>query len=423
MEMRKQVMSFNEFINEAYRIISEAEGENIGSLDSLKKLFGGGLGLSKVDQDKFNKIIDRFDNLNPSKGLAEDLEEDAETITTALNNKAEGVNIKQRGVTNDVAVGKKYKWLVNGTCRVKGSPTAALDYNDGSFGYNKYLADEETITEPISDLLKKLFNQNMLVLRELATEGKKALKKDSNFGTKGKAKGKIYQFRTIDEESLDTDIIQILNYNEETVPSANPSGEYGFAFPIYTIDKVDEFGEELSVDIYEEVLPPNPLESTEEVENLPYNSSGVDFFAENDVVIGDDGMAALRAILSEFNSISKIVVNGGASSKPTKRAGGNEKLAQDRMNAGVTALTQMKKDGVEQLKSAVIEKGKAAVQSGAASESDPKNQQVSFVISGSIRKMSAKPNNEPQVIQKVDVKKAQRVTFKKNFIYCSFDIA
>lgn len=415
-------MSFNEFINEAYRIISEAEGENIGSLDSLKKLFGGGLGLSKVDQDKFNKIIDRFDNLNPSKGLAEDLEEDAETITTALNNKAGGVNIKQKGVTNDEVIAKKYKWLVNGTCRVKGAPSSDSSYNDEAFSYNKLTADEETNTEPISDVLKRLFDQNMLVLREMSLAGKKGLKSDSNFGKKGKAKGKNYQFRTIDEASLDTDIIQIINYNDETV-SANPVGEYGFAFPIYTIDRVDEFGEELSVDIYEEVLPPNPLESTEEVENLPYNSSGVDFFAENDVAIGDEGMAALRAILSEFNSISKIVVNGGASSKPTKRAGGNEKLAQDRMNAGVAALSQMKKDGVAQLKSAAIEKGKATVQSGAASESDPKNQQVSFVISGSIRKMSAKPDNKPQVIKKVDTKKAQRVTFKKNFIYCSFDIA
>lgn len=420
--MKKQVMSFNEFINEAYRIISEAEGENIGSLDSLKKLFGGGLGLSKVDQDKFNNIIDRLDNLNPSKGLSDDLQEDAETITTALNKKAEGVQIKQRGVTNDAFVDKKYKWLVNGTCRVKGASTSTDENNDMAASYNKFYAEEDTNTEPISDVLKRLFNQNMLVLREMSLAGKKGLKSDSNFGKKGKAKGKNYQFRTIYEPSLDTDIIQIVNYNEETL-SINPVGEYGFTFPVYTIAKVDEFGEDLSLDIYEEVLPPNPLESTEEVENLPYNSSGVDFFEENAVVIGNDGMAALRAILSEFNSISKIVVNGGASSKPTKRAGGNEKLAQDRMNAGVAALAQMKKDGVAQLKGAAIEKGKATVQSGAASESDPKNQQVSFVISGSIRKMSAKPDNKPQVIQKVDVKKAQRVTLKKNFIYCSFDIA
>lgn len=420
--MKKQVMSFNEFINEAYRIISEAEGAEIGSLDSIKKLLGGGLGLSKIDQDKFNKVINRLDNLNPSKALGEEVEEAAETITTNLNKKAEGITIKQRGITADERVEKKYKWLVNGTCRTKGSPSTASEDNDVAASYKAQYNDENTVTESLADVLKRLFDQNMLVLREMSMAGKKGLKSDSNFGKKGKAKGKTYQFRTIDEASLDTDIIQIVNYNEETI-SANPVGEYGFVFPIYTIDYVDNAGEELSVDIYEEVLPPNPLESTVEVENLPYNSSGVDFFAENDVAIGNDGMAALRSILSEFNSITKIVVNGGASSKPTKRAGGNEKLAQDRMTAGINALTQMKKDGVEQLKSATIEKGKATVQSGAASESDPKNQQVSFVISGSIRKASAKENNQPQVIQKVDIKKAQRVTFKKNFIYCSFDIA
>jgi len=177
------------------------------------------------------------------------------------------------------------------------------------------------------------------------------------------------------------------------------------------------------MDTYEEVLPPDPTELTVEVTDKPYNSSGVDFFEENDVAIGEDGMAALRSILSEFHSISKVVVNGGASSKPTSRAGGNEKLAKDRMAAGVAALNQMKKDGVTQLDKATISAGTATVQAAAPSESDPKNQQVSFIISGTIRKIAETTDKTPVTIQKVDVKTAQKVTFRKNYFYCSFNIS
>jgi hypothetical protein len=173
--------------------------------------------------------------------------------------------------------------------------------------------------------------------------------------------------------------------------------------------------------MYTEVIPPNPSESIEEVTDLAYNSSAMDFFEENKVVIGEEGKASLNAILSEFHSISKIVVNGGASSKPTSRAGGNEALAKDRMKAGVAMLNQLKKGGVAQLKGATIAEGKAEVQTGAATESDPKMQQVSFVISGSIRKIENKGEAKEITIQRVDLKRADRVSFKKSIIYCSYN--
>jgi len=426
--MKKQVLSFNEFVFEAYRIMNEEEKKPVsGSLDALKKLLGGGLGFDKNNQTILNTLIDRLDELNPSLDLENDAKSIAEDLTVALNKASEGIEIANSGVTPDGEVTNTYGWLVNGTCRVKGAPSTRNQYEDDvAYGPGNKEGSgvaNDTATEPLAIILKRVFDYNIDVARAMAEGGSKILKKDSNFGTKGKSKGKSLQFVTILEESLKTDIIQIVNYDEDAVPGQSPSGEYGFAFPVYTIAGISDDGNELSKDIYEEVLPPDPTGLTVEVTDKPYNSSGVDFFEENDVTIGEDGMAALRSILSEFNSISKVVVNGGASSKPTSRAGGNEKLAKDRMAAGVAALNQMKKDGVAQLGKATISAGTATVQAGAPSESDPKNQQVSFIISGTIRKIAETTDKTPVTIQKVDVKTAQKVTFRKNYFYCSFNIS
>jgi hypothetical protein len=423
--MKKQVLSFNEFIFEAYRIVNEEEGKTTGSLDALKKLLGGGLGFSKSEQSKLDTLIDRLDELNPSAKLEEYATDSADTLSVALNKASEGINIANSGVTSDRSVKDKYGWLVNGTCRVKGSPSYRNDPDVSWSTGNKETSGvgNDTTTESLANVLKIVFEYNLSVAKEMAEGGKKLLKRDSNFGTKGKSKGKALQFVTILEESLKTDIIQVVNYDEDDVPGQSPSGEYGFAFPVYTIYDISDDGNELSMDTYEEVLPPDPTELTVEVTDKPYNSTGIDFFGENEVEMSEDGMAALRSILSEFHSISKVVVNGGASSKPTDRAGGNEKLAKDRMKEGFTVLGQMKKDGVEQLKNAVITEGTATVQAAAPKESDPKNQQVSFIISGTIRKISESTDKTPVVIQKVDIKTAQKVTFRKNYFYCSFNIS
>jgi hypothetical protein len=99
----------------------------------------------------------------------------------------------------------------------------------------------------------------------------------------------------------------------------------------------------------------------------------------------------------------------------------NEAPVAEPMKAGIAMLTQLKKDGVAQLKSANIAEGKALVQKAAANESDPKMQQVSFVISGSIRRIDSKGEAKAITIKKVDLIKADRVTFKKSFIYCTYD--
>jgi hypothetical protein len=415
MEMKKQVLSFNEFINEAYRIINEAEGDG-GSIDALKKLLGGGLGLESADQKKFVTVIDRIDSLGMTSTYAEEAKEFAQNITDFLNSKASGVNIKQKGLTDDKEVENKFEWLVNGTIRVKGNPTMR-DQGDLGSGID----DDTSVPYPLADVIRGLFSYNLSILNDQM--GTSNIKKVANYGKKAKDKKNYPKFLTIDEESLKTDIIQIIDFSPSASDGVKSAvGEYGFAFPIYTINNIIKGeGNELSKDMYTVVIPPNPSESIEEVTDLAYNSSATDFFEENKVIIGEDGKAALNSILSEFHSISKIVVNGGASKKTTTRAGGNEALAKDRMKAGIAMLTQLKKDGVAQLKGATISEGKAVVQSSAATESDPKMQQVSFVISGSIRKIDNKGDAKSLIIQRVDLKKADQVRFKRTVLFCSYD--
>ena len=432
--MKNRIYSFEEFLNEAYRIITETEGAE-GSIDSLKKLLGGGLSLKGDTYNKLVKIIDSINSLGVSSAYSEQATDFAQKITDFLNSKASGVNIRQKGVLmKNNNVPNKFEWLVNGTVRVKGNPTLL---ESGALGSGT--ANDTSVPYPLADVIKGLFLYNLGILNGQVGKDTKVLKQESNYGTKAKNKKDAAKYLTIDEKSLDSDLIQIIPYAQETL-DLGPIGEYGFVFPIFTIEAIGkEEGNELSKDIYTEVIPPSPLESTEPVKDLAYNSSAMDFFGENEVKIGEDGKAALNAILSEFHSISTIVVNGGASKKSTiyrkdnplkvkdkegkeiSSLTGNEALAYERRSAGITALEQLKTDGVAQLKNAIITPGKAEVQSSAAAESDPTMQQVSFVISGSIRKIDDKGGAEKIEIRKVALRKADKVTFKKSFIFCTYD--
>jgi hypothetical protein len=48
-------------------------------------------------------------------------------------------------------------------------------------------------------------------------------------------------------------------------------------------------------------------------------------------------------------------------------------------------------------------------------------QQVSFIISGSIRKIDNKGKAKEITIKRVDTKKADKVRFKKTIMYCTYD--
>ena len=191
--------------------------------------------------------------------------------------------------------------------------------------------------------------------------------------------------------------------------------KYGWQFPLYGLSEkaiTKTGGELIDASYYDKVVEPGGNEVA--VEDKQYSAPPeASFFPADGVIISDSGKQALNLILSEFNSISTIVVHGGASSRPTTRAGGNEQLAKDRQAAGIAQLEALKKAKVKQLTNAVISKGTASVQtSDPEIPSDPTKQQVSFTISGMIRQINVTPK-KAVVIPVMETLKADKVTFTK----------
>ena len=419
MKTRPVFESYEEFVYAIKNAIYEAEtGE--GSIDALNKLLGGGLKMASDDLKKLKIIVDGMNTMMTS-AAADEFKEWAQNISDYFSKGEEGVK-PASGVVQYVETMNSFDWLVNGTVRVKGEPRMNDTGNGGLYGTG-FREDDSSINTPISDILRGIFAYNLQVLSEIVdkakSSGKEKTWKQCNGGKKGTGKFEGFSpFLSIDENSLKGDIIQVVPYKDSIGGKSNI--EYGFIFPVYTVYKISKGGgKALGTETYEEVI--KPAGNSEEIIDKPYNSSGVDFFAENAVVIGEDGIAALKSIISEFNSITTIKVNGGASSKPTSRAGGNEQLAKDRQAAGIKALQDLQKAGVEQLKGAKIEAGEAKVQA-ATEESDPKNQQVSFIISGNIKTVTGTDNKET-IIQTVENLKADRLSLRQYNISLLFNIA
>jgi len=423
MEAKKQVLSFKEFLVESLKMVMEKEEPGNGGVSKVSSPFIGGLKLQGEGKASADKLIN--DHLNayfkryPERS-AEFIENLTEAIDT-LTNEEKGIKIVAASVTSKAMLGT-YTNLIASTVRVKGHPaTTGSQYGDdlvgGTLGNSTAGRETETEVLAIDDLLSRIagWNANVLATSISSIKDKKDVKaKDlANFGSESDEKRydkNAIPFLTISEASLKSDILEIVPYPGRFNSSAT---QYGFALPMFSYFNAKKgMGDIVSAESLTTVLP--PAGNSTEVTDKPYGTSGISYFEENEVVISEDGKAQTNLIISEFNSITKIVVNGGASSKPTSRSGGNEKLAKDRQAAGLALLTQMKKDGVAQLASAQITTGTAKVQSASASESDPKFQQVSFLISGMVKGQEV--SNEPVVINSIEKTKADSIQIREYFI-------
>ena len=407
--------SFGDFIKHVYEAkVFEAETGYVGSLVDI---ITGGMKLKGQSKTLVDTLMAEYlnkyytDKVKGSKEMADKMKEALSDAFDSLN--TEKISTTQ-GVVTASTLGKTFKYLEAGTVKTEGHPAEAA-----------FITGLEDSSERLSlvELLARINAHNFIVFGELVFEASKSKKSDPwvNGGSSADLKDfeasadkfDKYRFIQIDEKSLDGDTIQMVkfikNESNPTFPGAFP--EYFWQFPLYVaIDIKPGAGNTVDSTVYDNVIEPagNSVEVTEKV----YNSSGTNFFEENAVEISEEGKKAVNAILSQYNSISKIVVNGGASSKPTSRAGGNEKLAKDRQAAGISLLNSLKKSGVAQLKGASVEAGTAKVQDAAPTESDPKNQQVSFVITGMIKSTEV-VDKAPVVIEQVEKMKADSVRFKK----------
>ena len=205
-------------------------------------------------------------------------------------------------------------------------------------------------------------------------------------------------------DDLDVNTIDVNEVVPKSIFGATDEkvGEMLFVCPLYSLAIFQPGeGEPIIEEMVVEVI--KPAGTSVEVVEKKHSSEGVDFFAENEVKISEAGTKALKAMISQYNNITKITVNGAASSKPTSRAGGNEQLAQDRRKAGIDALNALKKT-IPQLKNAEILEGTAEVQQGPKEESDPQMQQVSFIVSGTAKQSEIIDNKEVKISKIENIK-------------------
>ena len=423
--------SFNEFIKFIYEADQLNEGETTGYAGKLAGILSGGMKLQGQNKtftetlvtDYLNKYYN--DSVPGTKEMADTLIQDLSDTFDTLNNK---VIRTTPGVVSKTILPTTYEYLTDGVVKAEGH--ANLETTFEYTGYDdkgtltaglegKYTIGDrvdETQTLPLSYLLAAVNAHNFNTFTELVYDASNQKKGDEmvNYGDEAKLEKYLkwsvgesnekYRFFQINPKSLNGDVIQFIDYK----PTGTAKG-WGWQFPIYVASTITAGGGSLvDASTYDEVIQPagNSVEVSEKEYNAPPEAK---FFDANEVTISEDGKASLNAILSAFNSIDKILVNGGASSSKTNREGGNEQLAKDRQAAGITELNALKKSGVLQLKDTVIEAGTAKVQD-AAEKSDPTKQQVSFIISGKIKSTKV-VETKPVIIQKVETIKGDAVQF------------
>jgi len=473
--------SFVDFLNESINgedyedYLLEDEGD---PGDELKDTETGKLsefsnslkGMEKINRKIVEKLSASFKTLVTDAG-AKALESYAQEIASFAASTKSGIKVVRNTLVESEERKGVYEWLINGTCKVSGQPVM----NDEGVvtGTNSTVDDGGKNFYALSDVLSGILQRNMKALSDvLATRDEKIIQKAANGGKKG-GNGLIEgkKLLTLDLASIKTRILEVIPYEEEHhtpakkqtrsgekvgpkdsyVSSFDPRDgkdtvkfgrfEYAFQIPIWALipssiksskNKVDE-------KTYTTVLPPS--QGTEiKIVDKPFNSSKEQFFSAGSVTLLQSGVNDMKAMLSQFNSIEKIKVVGGASQAPTQYVSSNEEtkkeitqentkaskvligngyLAYDRMLAGVSAFEKMKEDGIDQLKNCTIEKSTADeilknVQTIDA-ESNPKMQQITFFVSGMVKGIDQIADNKPTIIKKtVDItsQKVRIVQFK-----------
>jgi len=420
-------------------------------------------GMEKINPSIVEKLSASFKTLVTDAG-ASALESYAQKIASFAASTKSGVKLIKNSLVGGSDGGGFYKWLINGTCKVKGQP--AMNDEGVIRDLSLTVDDEGSSFYPLSDVLIGILQRNMKALSDvLATKDEKIIQKAANGGKKG-GNGLIEEKKllTIDPASIKTRILEVIPYDGEyhtpakkkmrsgeqvgpkdsyVISSSALGGkdvvkfgrfEYAFQIPIWALipSSIKESNNKVDEKTYTTVLP--PAQGTEvKIVDKPFDSSKEQFFSAGSTTLLQSGVYDMKSMLSQFNSIEKIKVVGGASQTPTKYVSPNEEtkkeitqentkaakvligngyLAYDRMLAGVSAFQKMKEDGIEQLKNCTIEKSTAEeilknVQTVDA-ESDPKMQQITFFVSGMVKGLSQIEDNKPTTIKKtVDIKSQQ----------------
>ncbi len=457
MRTRPVFESFNDFVISLYNKINEAES-NLGNVDALNELIGGkikdfygGSTNAQSSRDVLSYLIsgdgETSVGLNGmvTEASGKRIVANAQSISSYLSNKktvfglntdksagddGESLIISQKPLSKS---GQEMNRIYSGTIKVSGNP----ETQDGK----TWTINTNEKTVPLSGLLTSIFEYNLYVYSSFlnSTAAKQTRKGEESLDSDTQVKKFQNLFRSevqdkllqLDENTLSTDVKQVVeaDYNLllETGKASSDlgatmsdlDGSYQALIAGYYIDEfLPNRGGLLSLEYLKEIAP--PTNKGTEVKGKVFTSQGTNFFGENKVVISEDGKASIAGIISRFNSISEIVVNGGASNKNTAREGGNEKLAADRRDAGIALLKELKTTAkVEQLLNATITPGTAKVQSD-YEPSDAENQQVTFVITG-VEKGNPAQTDKPVVIEKASEKNADQAIITRVVIGIGID--
>jgi len=401
--------SFQEYVENVLEKVEAGtmnEAEAIANLTAASSQIVGDLGLRGQSKGRAENF---FDELSKYTGdlpaMAKRINEDIKKTFDRLTQKDKGVEISKNAVISRfsrTSVTGRYRYLFSNGVVAEGNPKMKNGDLDGSLRNNK----ENPI--PLFHLLASVNAYNIMAFSRNVSN---AANSNSFLITDRAARqygGETPKLSYLWLEDADS---RALRFSEkEAERQGKPEvGTISFSVPLYSVKQfAPKSGNNVDETSVTTVIKPGG--TSVEVVDKPHNSSGTDFFAENDVVVSGEGLLALKALISQYNEIKTIKVNGSASSKPTSRAGGNEQLAKDRRSAGIKALEELKTAGAEQLKSAKIVEGTAIVQDGDPSESDASFQQVSFTISG-MAKSSQINDKEPETITKIENIKADAVSF------------
>jgi hypothetical protein len=413
--------SFDQFVQFVYEAVQLNEADTAYASPLLKLIKGtmklSGTSATEVDTlitQVFNKIYTDFDDKPDyiesgvdGKSVTDLVIEELTKAFDLLNNSAGLKTIP--GSVQSSTVTPTYGYLVSGTVRAKDMPFI----NNSTV--QSFMTEETTV--PLGHLLVAINSHNLFALCNIITSARKK-RAYLNAGTEANVNQfdkntdndneKIIQ---IDSDSLAGELITFKPYAPKKLDGDKT--KYAWQFPLYGVlaDGIQPGDQIIDANYYDEVIAPAGNDVV--VKDQVYDAPDVKFFGENGVTISEEGKRQLKSVLSQYNSIQTIIVNGGASSKPTsyksKSGEGNPALATDRMNAGLAELNALKKSGVAQLASTKIEAGKAEVQPE-GEKSDSTKQQVSFIISGMIKSTQLVPK-EAVVIKNTEEIKADKVTF------------
>jgi len=454
MKTRPVFESFNDFIDflEGNKIYEG--GADLGKVDELAVSLKG-IFKNKKYQENVDSLLAPYRSI--SKESSDLLDGYAKKLSSFLASK-EKLGVSPMGGYLDDGKTYSYDYLINGGCKVTGQPS--IDPSTKITGVR--LSDAKKIY-PMSDVLLGIFQNNMKALADVLASGdEKKIKESANGGKKGKngiLEGTT-PLLTIDTGSLAKEIIQVIpavgfefhgnSEHPDKVASGSHFGlafgkhkysgnkvtdyksfEYAFKVPIWTIDTTKGAGGienskiQIGKNTYDVVIEPTGDKvSGVKVVDKPFNSSGIQLFPGDIAELTDTGKDDIRSIISKFNSISLITVNGGASNSKSSFPGGNPKLAEARRKSGFDFLTELRDtDKVKQLEGATIKEGTADVQK-IEEEKDVNMQQVSFVISGYVKGTEGETpgDNGPKVIQKTENMFAKKIYLKRYDLVIAFNM-